>query len=118
MQVYWTNIFILPKRVIRTIEKMLSRFLCNGKIDGIAWAKVTWKDVCVPKNEGGLGLRRLDDWNLATILRPIWALFASLGFIWVVWVKLNYLLKGRCFWNLKIPWDCTWCWRKLLKRHY
>lgn len=38
MQVYWTNVFILPKRVIRVIEQMLNRFFWNGKIDGIAQA--------------------------------------------------------------------------------
>ncbi|XP_058219469.1 uncharacterized protein LOC131330020 [Rhododendron vialii] len=33
--------------------------------------------------------------------------------MWCQWVK-SYLIKGRNFWNLKIPGDCTWVWRKLL----
>lgn len=30
------------------------------------------------------------------------------------WVKEN-LLKGRSFWQIKIPQNCTWSWRKILK---
>jgi hypothetical protein len=26
-----------------------------------------------------------------------------------------YLLKGRSFWSVNIPQDCSWCWRRLLK---
>jgi hypothetical protein len=114
MQVYWTNIFILPKRVIQVIEQILNGFLWNEKIDGIARAKVAWEDVCLPKAEGGLGLRRLEEWNIAAVIRHIWALFAKSGSIWVAWMKRN-LLKGRCFWSLKIPQVGSWCWKKLLK---
>lgn len=34
--------------------------------------------------------------------------------MWCQWVKSYYLIKGNNFWNLKIPGDCTWVWRKLL----
>lgn len=33
---------------------------------------------------------------------------------WVAWVRAN-LLKGRCFWMVKVPQNCSWCWRKILK---
>ncbi|XP_059454949.1 uncharacterized protein LOC132185153 [Corylus avellana] len=36
------------------------------------------------------------------------------GSLWVGWVK-EYLLRGKCFWIIKIPESCFWCWRKLLK---
>jgi len=25
------------------------------------------------------------------------------------------LIKDRCFWQLKVPQYCSWCWRKILK---
>jgi hypothetical protein len=34
--------------------------------------------------------------------------------IWVAWVH-EYLLKGRSFWNVSIPNNSSWYWRKLLK---
>jgi hypothetical protein len=31
----------------------------------------------------------------------------------MAWVK-EYLLKGGCFWQIKIPQGCSWSWRKIL----
>lgn len=73
-----------------------------------------WEDVCFPKAEEALGLRRLLEWNIASVLRHIWVLYAKSGSIWVALVKLN-LLKGTCFWSLKIPQGGSWSWKKLLK---
>jgi hypothetical protein len=50
------------------------------------------------------------------MLRHIWTLFARSGSLWVAWIHI-YLLKGRSFWNLSIPQDCSWSWRKLLNLH-
>lgn len=61
IQVYWSNIFISPKKVIKDIERKFNRFLWNGSELGSAKAKVAWEFISVPKNEGGLGLKNL--WN-------------------------------------------------------
>lgn len=47
-------------------------------------------------------------------MRHIWSLSAKAGSLWVAWVNAN-LLKGRSFWQIKIPQSGSWCWRKLLK---
>jgi hypothetical protein len=44
---------------------------------------VAWKSVCVPKCEGGWGLKRIEDWNKAAIMKHMWNLFAQAGSIWV-----------------------------------
>jgi hypothetical protein len=74
---------------------------------------VSWDHVCLPKQEGGLGLKRVEDWNKAIVMKHIWNLFTQVGSLWVAWVHCE-LLKGRSFWIVKIPQDCTWGWRKLL----
>jgi hypothetical protein len=48
------------------------------------------------------------------MLRHVWSLFARFGSIWVAWVREN-LLKGRSFWRVSIPQNCSWSWRKILK---
>jgi hypothetical protein len=52
-------------------------------------AKVSWKDVCYPKRQGGLGLKSLEVWNQTSMLRHVWSLFARSGSIWVAWVSHN-----------------------------
>lgn len=114
LQVYWTSIFILPKKVIRMLEQKLNRLRWSGNANNQAQAKVAWNYVCVPKQEGGLGIKKLEDWNKASILRHICNLFARAGSLWVAWVK-EYLLEGKSFWEVKTPHQCSWCWRKMLQ---
>ncbi|XP_059440872.1 uncharacterized protein LOC132173392 [Corylus avellana] len=114
LQVYWMGIFILPKKIIKAIEQKFNRFLWNGKEEGVAKAKVSWSDLCFPKKEGGLGLKKLETWNQTSMLRHIWSIFARSGSIWVAWVREN-LLKRKSFWSVGIPQNCSWSWRKILK---
>jgi hypothetical protein len=51
LQVYWTGIFILPKKIIKDIEKKFNRCIWNGNIVGFAKAKISLKDLCFPKKE-------------------------------------------------------------------
>ncbi|XP_062167084.1 uncharacterized protein LOC133873388 [Alnus glutinosa] len=51
--VFWSRVFILPKKVVKLIEQKLNRFLWSGK-DSRANAKVAWDKICTPKKEGGL----------------------------------------------------------------
>jgi hypothetical protein len=96
LQVYWTRIFILPKMIIKAIEQKFNTFLWNGMDEGAAKAKVSWSNLCFPKKEGGLGLKRLEVWNQNSMLRHVWSIFARSGSIWVAWIKEN-LLKRRVF---------------------
>ena len=60
MQVYWASIFVLPKAVIKDIDKLLKGFLwCQGELSK-GKAKVAWKLICRPKCEGGLGIKELE----------------------------------------------------------
>ena len=52
--------------------------------------------MCYPKKEGGLGLKRVEDWNEATAMKHIWNLFTQAGSLWVAGVHAM-LLKGRSF---------------------
>lgn len=55
---FWISTFSLPKDCIKRLESMCSRFLGSGNIDSGSGTKVAWNTVCLPKKEGGLGLRR------------------------------------------------------------
>jgi len=106
LQIFWTRIFILPKKVIRLLEQKFNIFLWNGK-DEKARAKVAWEKVCLPKREGGLGIKRLAVWNCVSILNHIWSLFSRSRSLWVASVQKNWL-KGISFWEISIPQNCPW----------
>lgn len=57
-------------------------------------AKLNWDDVCKPLEEGGFGIRRLGEWNRASILKYIWAIRAKKDSLWVKWVHTVFI-KNR-----------------------
>ena len=63
---------------------------------------------------GGLGLKKLQDWNRVDVTKHIWDLFIDAGSLWVAWVH-TYLLQGKNFWYVHIPNNCSGGWRKILK---
>ncbi|GJX82378.1 RNA-directed DNA polymerase, eukaryota, reverse transcriptase zinc-binding domain protein [Tanacetum coccineum] len=61
MHVYWASMYLLPYGVIREIKKFLKRFLWNPGDSAQGKARVSWKNVCKLKENGGLGLRSLKE---------------------------------------------------------
>lgn len=90
--------FLLSKKVIRAIDAKCKAFLWKGKDSHSRGAKTNWETVCLPKSEGGLGLKLLLDLNNACSLRLIWLLFSGAGSLWIAWVN-TYLIKGKNFWS-------------------
>ncbi|GKA53967.1 reverse transcriptase domain, reverse transcriptase zinc-binding domain protein [Tanacetum coccineum] len=90
----------LVKKVKSKINDWKNKFLSFAEklMRGFIWrqgdirkgrAKVAWESVCLPKTEGGLGLRKL---NIHV-----------------------YKLRGRNFWDLPLSGNMSWGWRKILQ---
>ncbi|KAL0292691.1 UNVERIFIED_CONTAM: Retrovirus-related Pol polyprotein from type-2 retrotransposable element R2DM [Sesamum radiatum] len=106
-------VFILPKAVIKVIERRMRDFLWKG-VSGTGYAKVSWLQVCKSKEEGGLGIRRVLFMNQALMLRHIWRILQrDPRSIWVAWV-LRYRLRNQTLWTSSVT-TAPWCWRKLIK---
>ena len=118
VQTYWATIFIIPAGVLRTLERMMANFLWSGSTSKAHRLKPRWEEVTLPRSEGGLGIKRLEEWNRAASIKHVWLLIAgNSGSIWTEWVK-TYLLKGQTIWTAKVPTRSSWAWRNLLSlRH-
>lgn len=71
IQVYLSSIFILPCKIMKDIESMLSVFLWKGLELKSSEVKVAWPSVYLPKKEVGLGFMRIKEWNGAAMLRHL-----------------------------------------------
>ncbi|PKI76621.1 hypothetical protein CRG98_002930 [Punica granatum] len=81
---FWCRAFILPKKLIRIVENKCKSFLWRGMDSNAAGkAKIAWDTICLPKNEGGLGIKRLAVWNNACIMRFIWLIISGAGSLWI-----------------------------------
>ncbi|GJT28908.1 hypothetical protein Tco_0909183 [Tanacetum coccineum] len=93
MHIYWASVFVLPSRVLLDIEQIMRGFLwCHGDITK-GKAKVAWEVVCLPKDEGGLGIGRLDLFNSTLMVSHVWKLLSLKESLWVKWIHA-YKLNG------------------------
>lgn len=123
----WTQRFLsfagrlqLIKLILHAIQAYLDRikqiprqYLCKGSRLGKGRAKVSWEDMCLPKNEGGLGICRLRDCNKAVMLKHVWILFTNKESLWYKWTHSTFL-KRKSFWVVKEPTFCSWAWKRIL----
>ena len=86
---------------------------CQGEMKR-GKAKVSWEDVCLPKYEGGLGVRKLETFNVALMSTHIWNLITHKESMWVRWIH-SHKLKNRSFWEVPLLANVSWGWRKLLQ---
>nr|GEZ05522.1 hypothetical protein [Tanacetum cinerariifolium] len=113
MHVYWDSVFMLPSRVLLDIEQIMCGFLWSQDNTSRGKVKVAWDVVCLPKQEGGLGIRRLDHFNKALMVLHVWKLLFLQESLWVKWIHV-YKLKNRSFWDIPYHGKMSWSWRKLL----
>lgn len=106
--------FRLPSVCIKEVEKLCSAFLWSESELNGRKAKVSWEDVCKPKEDGGLGVRRLNDVNLVCSLKLVWRILSA-NTLWVNWIK-KYLIRKGSLWSVKETTQTgSWMWKKILK---
>ncbi|KAJ0871216.1 putative RNA-directed DNA polymerase [Helianthus annuus] len=113
MHVYWASVFIIPTRVTNELEKLMRRFLWNANNQGRAKAKVAWAEVCLPKDEGGLGIRSISDVNKALMANHVWSILTKRKSLWVQWIY-SHKLNGKSLWDVQPRGSISWGWRKIL----
>jgi len=111
LSIYWTFAFLLPRKVLKEIESPMCHFIWGGPKK---WVAVAWKDVCLPKEEGGLGLKRLLEWNDVGLLRLFWLVVAEGNALWVKCIRQKYL-KTRSIWLARPPSTSSWAWKGILR---
>ncbi|GJR54177.1 homeodomain-like protein [Tanacetum coccineum] len=100
MQVYWASVLAIPHGISSDIHHLIRGFLwCNGDLKR-GKAKVAWNDICLPKQEGGLGLLNLEVFNLALMTTHIWNIVTNKESLWVRWIHA-YKIWGRTLWDIQ-----------------
>ncbi|KAK1302840.1 hypothetical protein QJS10_CPB12g01232 [Acorus calamus] len=79
-----------------------------------AASKVKWMTVCLPKSEGGLGLRRLQEWNKAAMGVRFWELASNHQSLWASWMRKKYLSKVS-IWTISSKTTASSVWKSIIK---
>ncbi|GKE11919.1 hypothetical protein Tco_1415470, partial [Tanacetum coccineum] len=113
LHVYWASMFILPVFVCNSIDKMLKNFIWSKTDSSKGIASVVWKDVCRPKEQGGLGLKSLKVMNHSLMVKHLWNIASKKDSLWVKWLNA-YRIKGNYVWNMKFKKNFSWNLKQIL----
>lgn len=62
---------------------------------------IRWETVCLPKLEGGLGLRRVREFNEACLLNLARSAIST-NSLWAIWLRARYF-RGPSIWHSRNP---------------
>ncbi|CAM8923331.1 unnamed protein product [Rhodiola kirilowii] len=79
----------VPKTCIVSMERLFANFIWDGKHH---W--VSWDNICLPKSEGGLGIRNLRGVKEALLGKVAWRFLLNESF-WAKFSRNKYLNKSR-----------------------
>ncbi|GKD41501.1 RNA-directed DNA polymerase, eukaryota, reverse transcriptase zinc-binding domain protein, partial [Tanacetum coccineum] len=100
-------VYLLPKTVVKEIKKVMKNFLWGSSGNSSGKAKTAWKVVCRPKDQGGLGIKPLGEWNEVLLMKNLWKIVVQKQTLWVKWVN-RVKLKGRSVWDIDIDVNDSW----------
>ncbi|XP_060188663.1 uncharacterized protein LOC132617631 [Lycium barbarum] len=112
IQVFWAQVFILPKKVIKTIEATCRTFLWTGGTELSKRALLAWDRVCSPRVAGGLNILDMATWNKAAISKLLWNICTKKDKLWVKWIHSYYRNRDLL---RDVPKQASWIIQKILK---
>lgn len=86
---YFISILDPPMVCLLEMHRIICNFFWNDNLEGKRCHWVSWKKLCIPLDEGGLGLRQIYEMLEAFNLKQWWR-FREKNFLWS-----NYLMN-RC----------------------
>ncbi|KAL8114514.1 hypothetical protein AgCh_021393 [Apium graveolens] len=95
---FWSKHFLLPSSVHARIQSIFTRFLWKGDLNSKGGAKVAWAQLCMPVEEGGVGLKNSKEWNKAQLLGHLCKVIAKLP----KWAPAKQYRRGAdASWHLR-----------------
>jgi hypothetical protein len=88
---FWISIFPIPGVVISKITSLCRNFLWTGDVLRSKSALVAWKQVCLPKNKGGLTVLDIKARNDSFFTKQLWNIHLKFDSLWIRWVDHYYI---------------------------
>ncbi|XP_058746295.1 uncharacterized protein LOC131619188 [Vicia villosa] len=93
LPIFTFSFYLAPKKVIQEINKIQSNFLFGGgggaaEKKSVHW--VGWDVVCDSMDDGSLGIKRLEEFNLSLLTKWKWRILEDSNSIWYRMLKARY----------------------------
>lgn len=107
LPVYALSFFKAPTGIISSIESLFNKFFWGGSEDHRKISWIGWKTICSRKEYGGLGVRRMKDFNLALLGKWCWRMLVDRGGLWYRVLAARY---GELGGRLEVGGRSVSCW--------
>ncbi|XP_074356529.1 uncharacterized protein LOC141696263 [Apium graveolens] len=111
---FWMNMFLIPMEICDGIEKAMNAFWWgNGSANkGIKW--MSWERLCTVKEDGGMGFKKLHEFNVAMLEKQAWRLVNNINPLVTQLMHARYFPKTD-FLNASIGANPSYVWRSILE---
>jgi len=114
MPTYSMGCFLLLKSLCKDIKALIQKFWWGYKGEARKIHRVAWRNLCLSKNNGGLGFKDIVNFNLALLGKQVWRLLHNTNSL------LYKVFKSKYFPNCSILDDKVktkgpYAWQSILK---
>ncbi|KAG7555110.1 Reverse transcriptase domain [Arabidopsis suecica] len=111
LPVHSMSTILLPKSTIDKIDRVSRSFLWGSNPQKRKQHLVAWKRVCLPKREGGLGIRSSLAMNKALLAKVGWRILQDKTSLWARVLRSKYKVgdvHDKSWLKAKTTWSSTW----------
>ena len=109
---FWISIFHIPAVVITKITSLCINFLWTEDVLRSKSALVAWKQVCLPKDEGGLAVLDIKARNNSFFAKHLWNIHLKSDSLWIQWVG-HYYISHASIWSLDAKKTDSLLWKSI-----
>lgn len=111
---FWMNMLLIPAEVCDRIEKSMNAFWWGsgqaGK--GVKW--MSWEKLCTVKEDGGLGFKKLREFNIAMLARQAWRIINNANPLVTSMLRARYFPHSSVL-DAKLGTNPSYVWGSLLE---
>lgn len=90
LPIHLLSLFTVPVSIVEKMEEIMRNFLWGTTNEKKRYHLLSWEQVCLPKEWGGLSLRRIVDINKALLCKWVWRLGDDDNELWKRTIKAKY----------------------------
>lgn len=111
---FWMSLLLIPAEICNRIQRHMNAFWWGGggSSRGIKW--YSWDILCNAKEDGGLGFKHLNKFNIAMLAKQGWRLLNNVNPLVTGLKKAKYYPHTN-FLNAKIGTNPSYMWRSIME---
>ncbi|CAJ2645291.1 unnamed protein product [Trifolium pratense] len=90
LPLYFFSFFKAPVCVLKQLVRIQRNFLWGGGLEDKKLCWVKWEQICMPRDQGGLGVKNLELFNLALLSKWKWRCVNESDAVWTDVLRFRY----------------------------